>query len=160
MAERQFIGGLIVKLNETIKQDAIDRFKNKPKKTIVTKPKLLALCPRLKNRTHVLGDTVFIFDSDGISRSDNVGHTYYDFIELLKLNGVTELKEDPALIHKKEAMKQEKAEIKARVVADLSALIMNEDVVVLPNKLSEADEKTIKLAKKLNVKPMKIKSKK
>jgi hypothetical protein len=55
---------------------------------------LKAQCKRLTNQCTVIGNTVFRFDKNGITRTINQANVLYDFNELLKQNGVIELNDD------------------------------------------------------------------
>lgn len=54
-------------------------------------PMLKAQCKRLANRAHVINNTVFRFDKNGITRIVNQANVLYDFQALLRMNGVVEL---------------------------------------------------------------------
>ena len=56
---------------------------------------LKARCVRLKNRSHVIGKTVFNFDADGICAIPDAGNNRYDYERLLQMNGVTPVVDAP-----------------------------------------------------------------
>lgn len=54
---------------------------------------LKAYCKRLSDRAILVGDTVFPFDSSGYCEVKDTGFVYRDFVNLLKMHGVVEMKE-------------------------------------------------------------------
>lgn len=69
-------------------------------------------CKRFALRTVLIGDTVFVFDSNGICNMKPAYHPrfWYDYDNLLKLNGVKNLdkeKENPVKIKTVEEIKVE-----------------------------------------------------
>lgn len=57
---------------------------------------LRARCVRMKNRSTVIGKTIFKFDQEGIAAVLDQGHTRNDYEQLLQMNGVSALEEPKA----------------------------------------------------------------
>lgn len=50
---------------------------------------LRAYCKRFAGKVILVGDSVFPFDVNGYCEVEDTGYTYYDYVNLLKMNGVT-----------------------------------------------------------------------
>lgn len=139
MRAQKYFGTLMTHLSQNMKQEGQDTYNNlQNNRSDVPCPEpvyLMAKALRFKDNTVTIGNTVFSFDTNGITKIKDTGYTLYDFNELLKMNGVTEIKE-PKISKPQKTLTIELPPI--ALPTNESIVTLKEDVTILkaePNKV-------------------------